>query len=212
MIDDIYHASGAMSDLIQDLLYLARSDESQLGKRREPTSVQEILDAGSRMGCARRRTDLALTLSDPDLAVLGNSDELARLFANLIKNACQYSPEGAEIRVSALERDGKVEIRVEASGPGIAPEHLKYLGERFYRVSASRSRPDGGTGLGLSICRGIVEAHGGEMRFESTVGVGTTVIVTLPGAAAAFLARINLLVDPLEEEAPIYELAGCEEA
>lgn len=65
----------------------------------------------------------------------------------------------------------------------MAPEHLPHLGEHFYRVGPSRSRPDGGTGLGLSICKGIAEAHGGTIAFRSTVGVGTTVPVTLPAAS-----------------------------
>ena len=71
-------------------------------------------------------------------------------------------------------------IAVKDTGCGIPSEHLPQLGERFYRVDAARSRPDGGTGLGLSICKGIVHAHGGTLSIESTSGVGTTVHIRLP--------------------------------
>jgi len=82
--------------------------------------------------------------------------------------------------VSAQAEGENVVITVRDTGPGIPPEHLSHVGERFYRVDAARSRPDGGTGLGLSICKGIVQAHGGTLSIESTSGTGTTVHIRLP--------------------------------
>ncbi|MBC7528601.1 MAG: hypothetical protein H7308_13765, partial [Chthonomonadaceae bacterium] len=75
-----------------------------------------------------------------------------------------------------------VVVTIADTGVGIAPEHLSHLGERFYRVDSSRSRPTGGTGLGLSICKSLVKAQGGTLHFESELGIGTTVTVTLPSA------------------------------
>jgi signal transduction histidine kinase len=82
--------------------------------------------------------------------------------------------------VEAHQDGSRVVVTVTDTGTGIASEHLAHLGERFYRIDDARSRPTGGTGLGLSICRGIVEAHGGSITFQSKVGVGTTVRVALP--------------------------------
>lgn len=110
----------------------------------------------------------------------GNETELVRLFRNLLDNAVRYTPPSGRVTMSARLCDGNVEVTVEDSGTGIAPEHLPHLGERFYRVDTSRTRLDGGTGLGLSICKSIVAAHGGAMTIESVVGAGSTVRVTLP--------------------------------
>jgi signal transduction histidine kinase len=110
----------------------------------------------------------------------GNEWELVRLFRNLMDNAVSYSPAEKPVRVTARRDASFVVVSVSDEGSGIAPEHLTHLGERFYRADESRARPTGGTGLGLSICKSIVNAHGGRLRFESCVGVGTVVTVELP--------------------------------
>ena len=110
----------------------------------------------------------------------GNEDDLIRLFLNLLDNAIRYTPHGGRIALSCTSGSGEISIRISDSGPGIAPEHLPRLFDRFYRVDRGRSRAHGGSGLGLTIAQSIAQAHGGRIVAESVVGQGSTFIVTLP--------------------------------
>src|SRR5205814_1475648 len=98
-------------------------------------------------------------------------------------NAVRYTPAGGRIEVHWLQRpDGRAELMVKDSGPGIAPEHLSRLTERFYRVDRSRSRETGGTGLGLAIVKHVVQRHGAELKIDSAVGSGSTFSIVLPAS------------------------------
>jgi two-component system phosphate regulon sensor histidine kinase PhoR len=115
--------------------------------------------------------------------VSGAGGELASALSNLVSNAVRYTPSGGSIAVAAqLLPGGRIEFRVQDTGPGVAPEHLPRLTERFYRVDRSRSRETGGTGLGLAIVKHVVQRHGGELKIESTPGAGSTFSFTLPAA------------------------------
>jgi signal transduction histidine kinase len=186
-IQEIDGAAGSMSHLVQDLLLLARADDGQLGRDRIVLPLQEVLKRA--VSNVSHRKGAAITLNSPEesISIPGNEDELVRLFTNLLENALRYTPPDGHIRIIARREGEEALIEVADTGVGIAEEHLAHLGERFYRVSESRTRPDGGSGLGLSICKGIVEAHRGSMLFESKEGEGTTVSVTLPVADAAAL-------------------------
>jgi signal transduction histidine kinase len=179
MAGEVDRAADAMGRLVQDLLLLARFDAGQLGRNVVPLSVADVV--AEAVGRARPADGIRIVCEVPDgLTVPGNRDELARLLCNLIENAVRYSPPDGDVRISGRQEGEAVAVSVSDGGPGIAPEHLPHLGERFYRVDAARARPDGGTGLGLSICKSIVEAHHGAIRFDSVVGQGTTVTVRLP--------------------------------
>ena len=115
-----------------------------------------------------------------DPVIRGNRTALAQLFNNLISNAVRYTPAGGTVRVVLSPAPGEVEVRVEDSGIGIAPEHLEHLFEDFYRAPNAKSFSENGTGLGLSIVRQSVQMHGGTVRVESELGRGTRFIVTLP--------------------------------
>ena len=178
---EIGMAAETMSRLVRDLILLAQSDAGRLGQGRIELLLREVLErAISRV--PRPAAAVCLTLDDEALSTPGNEEELVRLFTNLLTNAARHTPAGGRISLNARHEGGGVVVTVADTGDGIAPEHLPHLGERFYRVDSARARLDGGTGLGLSIARGIVEAHGGAMAFASTLGKGTTVTVTLPGA------------------------------
>ena len=118
--------------------------------------------------------------------MIGNEDQLRRVFYNLLENAIKYTP--ASGQVETLLRVGPnpktVRVLVRDSGPGIAPEHLPHVFERFYRAETSQSRPGTtrGSGLGLAIAKSIVESHGGEMGVSSQLGNGTTFWADLPTA------------------------------
>jgi two-component system phosphate regulon sensor histidine kinase PhoR len=107
------------------------------------------------------------------------------VFDNLLSNAVRYGCDGAEHRVDVgASHDARsVTVTVADRGPGIPREHLPRVTERFYRVDAARSRESGGTGLGLAIVKHIVERHRGSLDIKSTVGVGTSVSVSLPVAS-----------------------------
>ena len=110
------------------------------------------------------------------------SDEvwLRHLLINLLDNAIRYTNPGGTVTVCLYETGGQVAISVKDTGPGIAPEHLPHLFERFYRTDSARAADSGGTGLGLAIAKEIAEAHGGSVKVESEVGKGSVFTVTLP--------------------------------
>ncbi len=175
-------AADAMARLVQDLLLLARSDAGQLVRRRIELLLADVAREAAARVSAPGRTPITLAMDDDGLCVEGDEDELIRVVTNLLENAQRYTPLDGSITLSLDRRGAMACLTVADTGVGIAPEHLARLGERFYRVDASRSRPDGGAGLGLAIAKTIVEAHGGALEFESAPGQGTTVRVLLPVA------------------------------
>jgi two-component system phosphate regulon sensor histidine kinase PhoR len=118
-----------------------------------------------------------------DGPVVGQADELAQLFQNLIENAIKYGRAGSTVRVEGSVRDDVVAVSVIDQGEGIPREHIARLTERFYRVDTARSRELGGTGLGLAIVKHIANRHRGDLAIQSEPGVGSTFTVTLQRAA-----------------------------
>lgn len=133
---------------------------------------------------------IVLEVCDAAPTVLGDRSYLVRLFVNLLENAVRVSEPLATVRVSSKCAGLNLVVTVTDEGPGIAPEHLPHIFERFYRVDESRQRGAGGTGLGLAICQSIVEAHNGSISVESELGVGTTIAVILPRADSAETAEM----------------------
>ena len=176
----IDETADSMSQLVQDLLLLAQVEEGSQMRRPIEMLAQEALERGISEAAEAGSAKIKLSIEPAQLTLYGKEVELIRLFRNLMENALKYTPPEGEITVEASLSEGGTLVKIRDTGSGVAPEHLPSLGERFYRVDGSRTRPTGGTGLGLSICRQIVEAHGGTLTFESEVGVGTTVSVCLP--------------------------------
>ena len=112
--------------------------------------------------------------------VRGDHDQLLRVVRNLVTNAAVHTAAGRPIRVDASREVGEVVIRVIDGGPGLPPEQAAHVFERFWRSDASRARSSGGSGLGLAIVASIVAAHGGTVRFDSSVEAGSVVTVSLP--------------------------------
>ena len=147
--------------------------------------TEEPSDAGEAIGVvldrlAERLNDRAVTIGVPaDLPPVPMDMALVvQALVNVLDNAAKYSPPGTPIDISARQVGDHVAIEVADRGPGIAPEDLPHVFDKFYRVQ----RPDGvkGTGLGLSISKGIIEAHGGTIAARNRPGGGTVVSVTLP--------------------------------
>ena len=182
-----------MARLIDDLLSLSRIELNAHLRPDKQVDVGAIVRqvADSLQTLARDRNVEVKTIgSSAPLLVPGDRDELIRVFENLVENALKYAASGkrVDIALSVGEGpDGKREARIAVRdrGPGIAPEHLPRLTERFYRVDVSESRAQGGTGLGLALVKHILNRHGGRLTIESAPGQGATFTVHLPIAAVA---------------------------
>ena len=115
--------------------------------------------------------------SAPDLTVMADPERIFQVFSNLIGNAMKHGAQGGQVRVGAAPANGMCEFRVSDNGPGIAPEQIGNIFERYWQGKQSDSA---GAGLGLYIAKGIVEAHGGSLRAHSVPGNGATFAFTLP--------------------------------
>jgi len=165
--------------LVHQLLVLARADAGQ-PLRRDVVPIKPLLEDVCRQSrlIAPQRDILCGSL--PDVQVLGDRDALKQVFLILLDNALMHTSAGATIEVTMTDADGHVTISVRDNGPGIAPDVLPHIFERFYRGQVSRSGK--GTGLGLSIAKELVEAQDGTITVESQVGKGSVFMVTLPQA------------------------------
>ena len=173
-----------MQTLIEDLMSLSRIEAERFNAPRDTVDLVQIVEE-VRAGCAQlfieRSNELVVENEAGSTVVPGDRGQLLQLVRNLIVNALKYGKVESQVTVR-LEDDGPTQLRfaVIDRGEGIAVEHLPRLTERFYRVDAGRSRAVGGTGLGLAIVKHIVSRHRGRLDIRSTVGEGTTVLVSLP--------------------------------
>jgi two-component system phosphate regulon sensor histidine kinase PhoR len=178
-----------MARLIDDLLSLSRIELRAHQRPDTPVDlvaiVRQVADGLQTLARDRGVAIEVTALAEP-LTVLGDRDELTRLFENLIENGMKYGASGKRVDI-ALAPDGKSEARVAVRdyGPGIAAEHLPRLTERFYRVDVGESRALGGTGLGLALVKHILNRHRGRLAIDSQEGEGATFTVRLPLAPAA---------------------------
>ena len=168
-----------MGVLVEDLLLLARLDQGRPLERnpvdlaaiaREVVADAAVLETGR---------PITVEASSP-VVVLGDEQRLRQVVANLVRNALDHTPSGTPVDVRVGVETTRAVLTVTDHGPGIAPEHLPRIFERFYRADASRTRESGGVGLGLAIVASIAEAHGGSARVESETGSGATFIVEIP--------------------------------
>ena len=183
----IQQAAEQMDALIQDLLDTTRLRGGRLHVSPRAVSAMTIAERsieGLRPLADAGRVSLSVSLPDKLPAVHADPDRMRQLLSNLIGNAIKFTPPGGAVSL-AVHLDGdEVLFVVTDSGEGIAPEELPHVFERFYQAPRDTHRAiRHGAGLGLPISRGIVEAHGGNIWIESTLGVGTTVRFSLPVAS-----------------------------
>ncbi|HYF54235.1 MAG TPA: ATP-binding protein [Salinarimonas sp.] len=175
-----------MTRLIDDLLSLSRIELRAHVAPDTPVAldeiVRQIVDALSPMA-AEAGSRIELAVGEGPHLVLGDRDELLRVVENLVENAIKYGGAGGPVAVRVEREGGAVALAVADRGPGIAPEHLPRLTERFYRVDTATSRAKGGTGLGLAIVKHIVNRHRGRLDIASVPGEGATFKVSLPAPA-----------------------------
>jgi signal transduction histidine kinase len=179
----IYEETLLLQRLVEDLRLLSLADAGQLELIRSDVDVEQLLSgvAESAQAVAQDR-GITLHVETPEepLVVDGDADRLRQVIGNLVSNALRYTPAGGAVTLSARRADHRVRFSVTDTGPGIPAEDLSHVFDRFYRGDSARNRASGGSGLGLAIARALVEAHGGTISVESTVGQGATFLVELP--------------------------------
>jgi two-component system phosphate regulon sensor histidine kinase PhoR len=178
-----------MARLIDDLLSLSRIELNAHQHPEAPVDlvpvVRQVVDS-LQMLAREREVEVAIDAPPDSLVVAGDRDELIRLFENLVENAMKYAVSGKRVEISlrrelmSIKFGDEAVVSVRDHGPGIAPEHLPRLTERFYRIDVGKSRAEGGTGLGLALVKHILNRHRGRLAIESTLGQGATFTVHLP--------------------------------
>ena len=188
-LDMMATQSDRMQTLVNDLLPLSRLEGSPLPGAGEAIDLRALMtqceaEARGLSNLMHPDDERPQTLrfgAAPMFDLTGSANELRSAVSNLINNAVRYTPGGGLIEVQWQRLpDGGARLVVTDSGPGIAPQHLPRLGERFYRVDRSRSRESGGTGLGLAITKHVAQRHGGELQIRSELGHGSTFALEFP--------------------------------
>ncbi len=182
VISRIESESLRMGDLVDDMLLLARLDQSR-PLQQAPVDLlslatDAVIDTQALQPDRAVGLDASPGASPP--VVIGDQARLRQVLANLLTNALAHTPVSSPIEVAVRARDRNVEISVRDSGPGMRPEVLAKVFDRFYRADPGRTRAHGGTGLGLAIVKSLAEAHGGTVSCTSDVSAGSTFVVTLP--------------------------------
>jgi signal transduction histidine kinase len=172
-----------MSGMVEDLLTLSRIDARQEELRFAAVDLSRLARAtveSLRPLAAVGGVRLTVTVPADPVTVNGDAAHLERALRNLVKNAIEASPSGAEARVGLSVAGGRADIAVADQGPGVPAKDVDRIFERFYRADAARSSEHGGSGLGLPIARWAVRRHGGDIKVASTPGKGTVMTISLP--------------------------------
>ena len=183
-----------MHRMVLDLLDLARLDAGTAELKRESVNLTALLQSvATKLSpqAAQAQVDLQFTCDSLPI-VTGDGDRMAQVFTNLVENAIKYTPPGEQVRLRTAPAADCVEISVEDTGPGIPPEDLGHIFERFYQVD--QSRPGGGRRgirLGLPIAREIVQACGGTITAHSQTGQGSVFVVKIPVARPTHIPRFT---------------------
>ncbi len=189
--------------LVDDLQELAQAEAGELRLARVPVPPHELVERATEAARPRAVEGGVSLVGEaahelPPVAV--DLQRMGQVLQNLLTNALRHTPAGGRVTISAaLAPDGRVALIVADTGSGIAPEDLPRIFERFYRADSARARATGGSGLGLTIARRLVEAHGGGIEVESSLGVGSRFTVLLPVATVADTDTAPAPIEPREE-------------
>ena len=183
--------AGRMQGLVNDLLILSQLEGSPLPQMSEQLEIEALMATVETEARGLSKSHIpsmeepqSLQFEMPErCGLIGSHQEIHSAVSNLVNNAVRYTPAGGQILCKwMLLPDQRFQFTVQDTGPGIAPEHLPRLTERFYRVDRSRSRESGGTGLGLAITKHVMQRHGGELKIESELGKGSRFILVFPAS------------------------------
>jgi two-component system sensor histidine kinase KdpD len=175
--------SDRLQELVENLLDMSRIEAGVLRIHPEPTRLTPVVEralAVLQPKLEGREVGVDSLDALPDVMI--DSTRVQQVLSNLIDNATKYSAPGSPIRVHVAADQAHVTVGVQDRGPGIAPEHVERIFDRFYRIEDAGIRSTGGIGLGLAICRGLIEAHGGRLWVASVLGEGSTFYFSIPVA------------------------------
>ncbi|NEX21236.1 phosphate regulon sensor histidine kinase PhoR [Thiorhodococcus mannitoliphagus] len=182
-----------MCSIIEDLLTLSRLEMHDSPEEQEsvdiPDEIHLIVQEAQALSNGRHRIRARV---DEDLLLIGSEPELRSAFSNLVFNAVKHTPEGSHIEITWHDAESGPRFTVEDNGPGIAPEHLPRLTERFYRVDRARSRESGGTGLGLAIVKHVLNRHEARLTISSELGHGSIFSCTFPQHSALVRREVDI--------------------
>ncbi len=180
-LDGIDREIDYLSNLVDNLLDMSKIEAGTQEPRREWHLLEDLVEASIRRhGKGLKSRQLEVRLAEDIPSILVDGVEIQRVLVNLLDNAIKYSPSKSQVRVEAAAKPQRLEVWVSNAGPGIPPEDLQRVFDRFYRVPPGSGHLKKGTGLGLAICKGIIDAHGGRIWAESTPGRETTIRFSLP--------------------------------
>ena len=191
LFDDVRADIGRLQRLTGDLLTLARSDRGELELMTAEVDLGALAaEVVRRVQPLAQERGVQLAYAPPPSAPLveADPDRIQQVLLILLDNAVKYTPAGGQVTVAVRQHDGGM-VEVSDTGPGITPEELGRVFERFYRGDKARSRADGSSGLGLAIAKSLVDAHGGQLSLASAAGAGTRATLRLPLARGATLAE-----------------------
>jgi two-component system sensor histidine kinase KdpD len=189
-LTEIEDETDRLAKMIGDLLDMSRIESGGMDSPvRVPVMVTALVDGGvDRVRALLRGREIDVDLPADLPPVLADAGLIERVIGNLVENAAKYAPPDRPIRVAAVAEDDAIEVRVEDEGPGIPPEYLEQVFDKFFRVKGAGRSPIPGTGLGLAICRAIIQTHGGRIWAENRSSGGARFIVRLPRAPSAATA------------------------
>ena len=182
MLTGIHEDIDRIQELVNDWLDISRIDANAIGLDREPVRPSVVVDNAIKKLPKHFASGVTIesTVEKSLPFIYGDRIRLAQVMLNLFTNAIRYNERSPQIKILAGCDEKYVHISVTDNGIGINKEHLDKVFDRFYCVENGKTRPSGSTGLGLAICKGIVEAHGGSIRTESTQGIGSVFTISIP--------------------------------
>jgi signal transduction histidine kinase len=204
--------SERLSRLVDQLLDLSRLESGDVPFERDEVDVADLVHqvvSELRVG-THGRVALEEELPSDLPPAWADRERLHQVVFNLLDNAVRFTPSGGTVTVSASANRERIRLDVRDTGPGIPPEHLPHVFERFYRVEQARSRGDGGTGIGLAIARSIIESHGGRIWAESEVGRGSTFSFEVPASSAAVASTSDRDLSPRSRDRIVTTTGGSQ--
>ncbi len=182
LAEEVLAETDRMGTILSDLLTMARLDAGALEVARKPFDLSNLIEEETeRFRVRATHEGVRLEVRAPDeLLATGDPARTGQILAALLDNALRFTPSGGSVEIYAYRQDGAVEATVTDTGPGIPPEHLPRVFDRFYRAESARTREGGGTGIGLAIARSLARAQNGDLEAENTEDGGAVFRLKLP--------------------------------